>query len=254
MSIVALSRMPNTQGDGIYAFGNDGGVFGTGNAPLRGAGSLPGLHVTPSAPIVGGSVWRDGSGYLMVGSDGAVYGFGGVTNYNTGGHVPVSSPAVGIWCNPVQPGYMVMDSTGHLFGYGISLSFTQVNPPAVAGYNLFVWAANGNGFWVGNNNGTIYGENVAGFSASPTGGYVSTGESTPTSGGLYTCDFIGGAMVFGDAIFTAGETLPPATTPTGGGFMIGCCGSQDGGGYIMVDQGGDIYQWGDSAPGNFSKL
>jgi hypothetical protein len=63
-----------------WEVGLDGGVFGLPSeqngpaAPFF--GSLPGIGVTPNAPIVGIAAMPDGHGYWLVGADGGVFSFG----------------------------------------------------------------------------------------------------------------------------------------------------------------------------------
>jgi len=46
-------------------------------------GSLPGLGITPDAPIVGISASPDGGGYWLVGADGGVFAFGDAVFYGS---------------------------------------------------------------------------------------------------------------------------------------------------------------------------
>ncbi len=61
-------------GKGLWQAGTNGGVYAAGNASYD--GSLPGLGVSPAAPIVGMASTPHGSGYWLVGADGGVYAFG----------------------------------------------------------------------------------------------------------------------------------------------------------------------------------
>jgi hypothetical protein len=72
-------------GGNVWTVGDDGGVFaasinpnGINQAPPLAPfyGSLPGLGITPAAPIVGISATPDGRGYWLVGEDGGVFAFG----------------------------------------------------------------------------------------------------------------------------------------------------------------------------------
>lgn len=63
-----------SDGAGGWVTGTDGGVFASGDAGYF--GSLPGLGVSPSAPIVGIVRATDDAGYWLVGADGGVFAFG----------------------------------------------------------------------------------------------------------------------------------------------------------------------------------
>jgi hypothetical protein len=77
-------------GQRVWLVGIDGGVFtpvdnttqGT-TAPSPFYGSLPGIGVTPVAPIVGIAATPDGGGYWMVGADGGVFAFGDAGFYGS---------------------------------------------------------------------------------------------------------------------------------------------------------------------------
>lgn len=59
---------------GYWMLDPGGGVFAKGGAPFH--GSLPGLGVTPSAPVIGGAATPSGQGYWLAGRDAMVYSFG----------------------------------------------------------------------------------------------------------------------------------------------------------------------------------
>jgi hypothetical protein len=65
---------------GYWEVSDDGGVYAFGTAPF--SGSLPGLGMTPAAPIVGMAA-APGSGYWLVGADGGVFAFGDAGYYGS---------------------------------------------------------------------------------------------------------------------------------------------------------------------------
>jgi hypothetical protein len=66
---------------GLWEVSTDGGVYTIGDAPFF--GSLPGLGLTPVAPIVGMTRTPDGGGYWLVGADGGVFTFGDAHFYGS---------------------------------------------------------------------------------------------------------------------------------------------------------------------------
>ena len=85
---------------GEWVAGADGGIFAYDGAGYF--GSLPGLKVTPVAPIVGIAATPSGKGYWLVGADGGVFCFGDAQylgslpehpEWNAGG---ATDPAVGV--------------------------------------------------------------------------------------------------------------------------------------------------------------
>jgi hypothetical protein len=109
-----------TQG-GLWIAGYDGGIFAEDGAPYF--GSLPGLKVTPSAPIVGIAATPSGQGYWLVGEDGGVFCFGdapflGALTDNPAWHAGgAGNPAIGIgaWAGDGTPtggqGYVIATHT-----------------------------------------------------------------------------------------------------------------------------------------------
>ena len=74
-SPAAFVAMASTaDGHGYWLAQAGGGVHSFGNAPFL--GSLPGMHVTPAAPISAMAVTPDGKGYWLAGADGGVFAFG----------------------------------------------------------------------------------------------------------------------------------------------------------------------------------
>lgn len=68
--------------------GADGGVFCYNGAPFF--GSLPGLKVKPSAPIVSIAWTKSGNGYWLLGMDGGVFNFGDAKFRGAYGTLPAS--------------------------------------------------------------------------------------------------------------------------------------------------------------------
>ena len=68
-------------GNGGWQVGLDGGVFAFGDAGFY--GSLPGMGVTPAAPIVGIARTPDSRGYWLLGADGGVFAFGDAGFYGS---------------------------------------------------------------------------------------------------------------------------------------------------------------------------
>ena len=248
--------------------------------------SRDGQLVTAAAPTVSGGqvTGGTGSGYWMVGTDGAVYAFGGAAHH---GNVPTAS------AEDLEPtrsgnGYWVVSSGGdvfalggapHLGGLGGQLApFERVtsisSTPSGAGYWLF----------------TTFGR-VAAFGDAPhlgdmTGirlnGAVLDSIATPSGRGYYMVASDGGVFSFGDAGFQGSmggsrlnapvQSLVPDSDGVGywlvasdGGifaFAAGFHGSMGDtrlnkpitgmvafgpGGYLMVGEDGGIFSFGTAA-------
>jgi hypothetical protein len=66
---------------GFWEASTDGGVFAFGDAGFN--GSLPGIGVSPVAPIIGMARTPDDGGYWLVGADGGVFAFGDAQFYGS---------------------------------------------------------------------------------------------------------------------------------------------------------------------------
>lgn len=75
----ASEMVATKSGKGYWIVAEDGGVFDYGDAPFH--GSLPGLGVTPNAPIVSITPTADEGGYWLLGADGGVFCFGNAPFY-----------------------------------------------------------------------------------------------------------------------------------------------------------------------------
>lgn len=70
----AAQILATKSGKGYWIVAQDGGVFDYGDAPFH--GSIPGLGITPAAPIVSMTPTLDEGGYWLLGADGGVFCFG----------------------------------------------------------------------------------------------------------------------------------------------------------------------------------
>jgi hypothetical protein len=85
--IVGMASTPD--GGGYWLVGQDGGVFGYGDAQFYGsAGAMP-----PSKLVVGIASTPDGGGYWLVTTDGGIMRYGDATSF---GSQSVNAPIVGI--------------------------------------------------------------------------------------------------------------------------------------------------------------
>ncbi|MGH8975841.1 MAG: phosphodiester glycosidase family protein, partial [Acidimicrobiia bacterium] len=151
--------------------------------PTAPGGGSPGP--APSPPVV---VTR--SGYWMVGSDGAVYGFGDAAHL---GNAPLSgrAQAVDLEPTPTSNGYWIVDDAGHVFTFGDAR-------------------------WLGNADAArlVPGEKVTSLSATPSGNgywiFTSRGRVLP----------VGDAAHLGDvsSVTLNGPVLDSIPTPSGRGY------------------------------------
>ena len=148
-------------GKGYWMAGADGGVYAFGDAGFY--NSLPGLGVTPNAPIVGMAATPDGKGYWLVGADGGVFAFGdaGYDNSLPGEHVTPNKPIVGIARTNNGAGYWMTGADGGVYAFGDagfygSMGGVTLNAPVVGMTTDVVTG----GYWLGAQDGGIFSFNA----------------------------------------------------------------------------------------------
>jgi hypothetical protein len=105
----------NKGNKGYWIFGSDGGVFCFGDAQFY--GSLPGLGVKPSAPVVGGAATDSGNGYWQCSSDGGVFCFGDAQFRGSMGGKKLAAPVSGM--DAAGGGYWLLGADGGVFAFGV---------------------------------------------------------------------------------------------------------------------------------------
>jgi hypothetical protein len=109
---------PTPEGRGYWLAQSGGGVYSYGDAPFE--GSLPGLGIAPSSPIVGMAATLDGGGYWLVAADGGVFAFGDAKfegSLPDIGVVP-AAPIVSIAATRFGSGYWLVGADGGVFTFG----------------------------------------------------------------------------------------------------------------------------------------
>ena len=255
--IVGIAATPD--GHGYWLLGADGGVFSFGDATFF--GSLPGLlgRAAPN-PMTSIVAAPDGGGYWIVGTDGGVFTFGDAAFYGSlpglhitpnparvadsvAFHAYAASQEVFLAPTPDAHGYWLVDSAGDVYTFGdagfygslpgVLSSSARLSPnDVVTGHQAtipvtgFAATADGHGYWMATNDGSIYtfGDakaygslssigltpppiTVIGYNGSAAVGVsipvstVSALVRTPGGGGYWLTSLSGGVYSFGDAQF-----------------------------------------------------
>ncbi len=129
---VAMAATPT--GNGYWLSQAGGGVYSYGNAAFY--GSLPGLRITPAAPIVAMATTPDGRGYWLAGADGGVFAFGDARFYGslaTQGVAP-TGPIVSMAAMPNGKGYWLLGADGGVFAFGSAPFYGSANANLPSGY------------------------------------------------------------------------------------------------------------------------
>ena len=113
---VAMASTPD--GGGYWLAQSGGGVYSFGDAKFE--GSLPGLGVVPSTPIVGMAATPDGGGYWLVASDGGVFAFGDAKFEGSlpGLGIVPAAPIMSMASTDFGGGYWLMGGDGGVFAFG----------------------------------------------------------------------------------------------------------------------------------------
>jgi chitodextrinase len=200
-----VGMVPTADDQGYFLVGADGGVFSFGNA--RFLGSLPGLGVTPAAPITGIVPTGTDGGYFLVGRDGGVYAFGNATFLGSlpGAEVHTNN-IVGIAATPSGNGYWVVAATGTVYAFGAARqlgSATGTSSPvsAIAG------TPTGGGYWIVTENGAVdafgnanYFGSLPALGVNPAKPVIGVVHTSGT-GGYWLVGSDGGIFAFGNAGF-----------------------------------------------------
>ena len=153
---------PIVPSKGYWLTDSIGGVYSYGVPHL---GSLPGLGITPAAPVVGIASTPDHGGYWLAGTDGGVYAFGDARYYGSMGGRPLNKPIVRIVATPTGKGYWLVASDGGVFAFGDaqfhgSEGGTALHAPIVG----MAATQDGGGYWLVGADGGVFALGDAPFS------------------------------------------------------------------------------------------
>jgi hypothetical protein len=188
-------------------------------------------------------------GYWMLGSDGAVFAFGGAGNF--GNPSLAGASAVDLEPTPLLDGYWVVDEVGRVFAMGAARA--DLGNADLTAEQLFLGervtsvssTPSGNGYWLFTTRGRVVAKGDAqhfgDVSALPLNGPVLDSIPTPTGLGYFMVASDGGIFAFGDAVFRGSmggtvlnapvQSLVPTATNLG---------------YWLVASDGGIFAFGDA--------
>jgi hypothetical protein len=237
---------PTSDGKGYWLTQAQGGVFSYGDAVFH--GSLPGIRVTPAAPITGMAA-APGGGYWLVGADGGVFAFGSAHFYGSlpGDHVTPFGAIVGITPTADGGGYWLVGADGGVFAFGDAVYVGSGNSgvPRVA----LLPSADGRGYVLPSSTGqapAVYGDASTTFSAEagsppmPIDAPVTGGAMDGAATGYWLVGTDGGVFSFGSAPFDGslpGIGVTPVAPITG-------MAAAPGGGYWLVGADGGVFAFG----------
>ena len=197
----------------------------------------PGARPGPGRP--GG-----GSGYWMLGADGAVHGFGDARHLGQPPRLDVDT--VDLDPTPSAAGYWVLAAAGRVHAYGDAphlgdVERSRLDPGEVVA--SLSRTPSGNGYWVFTTRGRVVPFGDAGLFGDLSGialnGPVLDAIPTPTGLGYYMVASDGGVFTFGDGIFRGSMGDVPLNAP-----VESLVPDPAGAGYWLVASDGGVFAFG----------
>jgi len=243
---VAMATTPG--GGGYWLAQATGGVYAYGDAGFY--GSLPGLGVTPSAPVVGMAATPDGRGYWLVGADGGVFAFGDAGFYGSLASLGVkhAGPVVGIAATPDARGYWLIAAGGGVYAFGDAGFYGAAPTGTGGGATALLSSPGGTGYVVTYNQPGDFAALGSATAPPDTGPAHITSvlvgaAAVPGGGGLWEVGTDGSVLAYGDAAFL-GTPKTVGTAPSGSVTAI--VATPDGKGYWLLSSRGGVYAFGDA--------
>ena len=217
--------------------------------------SVP-LHANVVADVeqkwFGIAATRDGGGYWVVSSAGAVESFGDAVSYGDMSNSVLNQSMVGTAPTPDGRGYWLDAADGGIFAYGDAGFFgstggMHLNEPVVG----MAPTHDGGGYWMVASDGGVFAFGDAAFEGSmgahhlnePVVGMAPTHDGD----GYWMVASDGGVFAFGDAPFEGSLGASPPSSP-----IVYMAPTPDNNGYWLVSQDGTVYAFGDA--GNFGSV
>jgi subtilisin family serine protease len=186
------------------------------------------------------SASANGSGYWMLGQQGAVYRFGGAAFMGSAA-LAGGATAADLEPTPSGGGYWVVDSVGHVFGFGDARYFGGADP-LLPGEQVTSLSAtpSGNGYWIFTTRGRVFNRGDApklgDLAAVVLNGPVLDSIPTPSGQGYYMVGSDGGIFAFGDAHFAGSMGGKPLNEP-----VQSLVPNRNGSGYWLVASDGGVF-------------
>jgi DNA-binding beta-propeller fold protein YncE len=187
-----------------------------------------------------------GSGYWVLGTNGAVAAVGGATSYGSMVGRALNAPIVGITATPNGGGYWLVASDGGVFSFGDAAFFgseggQHLNAPIVG----ITATPNGGGYWLVASDGGVFSFGDAAFFGSEGGQHLNAPivgiTAAANGGGYWLVASDGGVFSFGDAAYLGSEAATSLSAP-----VVGMAATPNGGGYWLVASDGGVFTFGDA--------
>ena len=195
---------------------------------------------------------RDGGGYWVVSSAGAVESFGDAVSYGDMSKSVLNQSMVGMAPAPDGRGYWLDAADGGIFAYGNAGFFgstggMHLNEPVVG----MAPTHDGGGYWMVASDGGIFAFGDAPFEGSMGARHLNEPvvgmAPTHDGGGYWMVASDGGIFAFGDAPFEGSLGASPPSSP-----IVYMAPTPDNNGYWLLSRDGTVYAFGDA--GNYGSV
>ena len=186
------------------------------------------------------SASANGSGYWMLGQQGAVYRFGSA-GFLGSAALTGGTTAADLEPTPSSGGYWVIDSVGHVFGFGDARYYGGADA-LLPGEQVTSLSAtpSGNGYWIFTTRGRVFSRGDApglgDLAALVLNGPILDSIPTPSGKGYYMVGSDGGIFAFGDARFAGSMGGKPLNAP-----VQSLVPDPDRSGYWLVASDGGVF-------------
>jgi subtilisin family serine protease len=210
---------------------------------VYGAGMVDATSALAAVSGAFSSASTNGSGYWMLGQQGAVYRFGSA-GFMGSAALTGGATAADLEPTPSGGGYWVVDSPGHVFGFGDARYFGGADA-LLPGEQVTSLSAtpSGNGYWIFTTRGRVFSRGDAprlgDLAAVALNGPVLDSIPTPSGQGYYMVGSDGGIFAFGDARFAGSMGGRPLNAPVQSLVPNG-----NGSGYWLVASDGGVFAFG----------
>ena len=262
--VAATYAHPSTTTYGVWAVNASGGVFaerGTNSRTLPFHDSLNSINQCPTFPVMGIARTRGSGGYWIATAGGGVFATRtkmGSTFRGSRGTGQFTGPMTAIVSDPTATGYWLVDVMGQVYAYGTGVGAYGNAPGTLAAKHAFdgdsvvAMAATptGGGYWMLTNYGTVFAIGAPAQAAMSS--FTDPGPGTdpadlyvgitpgPGGQGFWLVRKDGTTYAFGEPYY--GNHSPSSTRD----YMVAIAGTQDDGGYLLMNLSGQYYAAGDA--------
>ncbi|MCA1846116.1 MAG: S8 family serine peptidase, partial [Actinobacteria bacterium] len=212
--------------------------------PFYGSGMVDAAAALTAGSGLFSTASANGSGYWMLGQQGAVYRFGGASYLGDVARLlGAGATAADLEPTPSGGGYWVVDTAGNVFGFG-DARWLGGGDALLPGEQVTSLSATptGNGYWIFTTRGRVFARGDAprlgDLAATRLNGAILDSIPTPNGQGYFMVGSDGGIFAFGNAVYAGSMGGKRLNAP------VQSLVPNPGGGYWLVASDGGIFAFG----------